>query len=107
MDTIRKLLNNEEFDWENGIIIFNPKSSYTKAILYDHLGGARQVDKSDSILDIEFDSGAYTIPRIPPIVAKDNKYIYIIAAYVGNVWIDKVHIDISEYINEPIPMFGG
>lgn len=108
MKTIRELLDDKDFDWENGVIIYqhtdddDPKMANIigaeRICNMDSFSPDASTFKNHPILDVKFDVG-YGSPKCPRFVAKDSKKIYFPAEYDGATWCESVFIDIMEYLN--------
>lgn len=76
MTTVRKLLNEVEFDWENG------------RIFYHNDGTTVEVDRNHILLEKEFDSG-YGLSESPIYTCYDDLYVYTHHEYDGSEWYEK------------------
>lgn len=108
MATIRKWLNESEFDWKNGHIIYQQvtKDSYSPGWGDPEKG--EEIESDHFILDHEFYSG-YGAPQCPRFFAKDNNAIYFPFQYDGATGIEKIFLDPSYYLTKdhPTPYPGG
>jgi hypothetical protein len=98
MSTLRKWLNNADFDWENGTIIYQPANGYSPGWSSgDELSLPRIIANSDPILDHEFESG-HGAPWAPRIFARDSRAVYFPGQYDGATWLESVIIDPEHYL---------
>jgi len=114
--TLRKELNKLDFNWKEGVIIYqyNPEDIndinllqtdprittliYNKGIEYEKI----------CILDKEFDNNE-SLPECPIFIAEDKENVYIPAKYDGTNWLEVIKKDIFFYLknNALIPYVGG
>ena len=111
MATLREWLTQVGFDWENGVIVYQPVTdeAYSPGWAWaDHLLPSRVIPHDHSILDEEFDDG-HGAPRCPRFVAMDDKRIYFPVQYDGATWVEWVYKDVRNYVGttEATPYPGG
>ena len=100
--TIRKLLNDEGFDWQRGEILYQTWPSDTPGWGAANVP-AHYITQDDVILDLEFDDG-YGGPDCPRFLAKDGRFLYFPVQYDGATWIDKMAWDLDWYCEIAEPM---
>ena len=104
MTTLRIELNEAEFDWENGRILWQPDG--------DGWGeGKKPIEEITSdhpIFDEEFDGG-YGAPEMPSFFAEDNENIYFPGQYDGATWVAAISKHLFEKVGEIVrlPYVGG
>ena len=102
--TIREWLNDEKFDWSTGTLLVQrvKENDYGMAspgwASREDLMPVEKITLSDTILDIEFDSG-YGSPQCPRFFARDAEAVYFPSQYDGSTNIEKVFIDPGYYLN--------
>ena len=109
MTTLRKLLEKQGYDWENGTLILQPvtEEAYSPGRAHgDEILKGYVADRNDPLLDVGFDAG-YGAPQCPRFFARDNSKIYFPGQYDGSTWVETVIIDPMVYIDEPTPYPGG
>lgn len=111
MAKLRDWLNELNFDWETGQIIFQDieENAYCPGWASEcDLKNSVLISKDHPILDKEFYSG-YGAPECPRFFAKDSKAIYFPVQYDGSTGIEKIIIDVAEYVgsSKPTPYPGG
>jgi len=107
--TLRKELNNLNFDWKTGTIIYqyNPNDiedidllqsdpRVTELIYNKGIEIYKGYDVIH-ILDKEFDN-FYPLPKCPCILAEDKENIYVLARYEGANWLEIIKKDIHYYL---------
>ena len=98
MSTIREWLNEVEFDWEHGKIVFQDSHGYSPGWSSGReLDAPIYISNQHPILDKEFDSG-YGSPQCPRFIAKDGKFLYFPDQYDGATSIVRVAHNLSYYV---------
>lgn len=85
MTTLREDLEDNEFDFANGRVLFQSDESEP-----------RYLNKDDPIFDAYFYEGFGGADN-PRIIAEDKDYIYFYSEYDGATWIDRIRKDIDAY----------
>jgi len=111
MATLRELLTHAEFNWDEGLIVWQPvdgKASCPGWAHCDELLEPMFIKNDHWVLDAEFSTG-YGSPEMPRFVAKDDKRIYFPVQYDGSTHVDWVCQSLTPYINgtEAFPYPGG
>ena len=109
MANLREWLNEQEFDWDKGKIVYQYyEEDPTHFPGWGSPDKAKIIVKSEPVLDYEFDSG-FGGANAPRIIAMDNVAIYIIGQYDGSTWMEKIYKDIDVYANmeAEVPYIGG
>jgi hypothetical protein len=112
MANLRQWLNEENFNWAEGRIIYHPTASSNDDFPspgWSCLKGQPILLPHDSaILDKEFDAG-YGGPQCPRIVADDSLKIYFPSQYDGATGLESIYKDVSRYMEGDIqtPYPGG
>jgi hypothetical protein len=110
METLRKLLNKEEFDWDNGLIVWQDitEEAYSPGWASGELKETIAIDYSHEILDREFPTG-FGAPQMPRFVAQDRYHMYFPCQYDGSTSICKIKRHVNFYLdnNDPTPYPGG
>ena len=103
MPTLREWLNDSQFDWSTGIIVYQETEYY-----WDDPIKAEQIDFYRPILDKIFDDG-FGGPEAPLFIASDVDFLYFADNYDGAQRINKIAKDITFYldIQHRIPVPGG
>ena len=97
MITIRKWLDEENFDWIEGkIVLHKIKGNYPGWCQHSTLS-REVIDNQHPILDLEF-STLYGGPECPCIFARDSKAVYFPSQYDGSTCLEKVYIDHTNYL---------
>ena len=98
--TIRKWLNEAEFNWERGRIIWGdtgdapyPGGAMTKQNI--------EIEHNHPVLDLKFDSD-HGGPHCPRFIAYDNVAIYFPAQYDGATWLEKVWRSPKRYLGKTV-----
>jgi hypothetical protein len=108
MATLKAWLTDYDFDWENGIIIYQESTGYSPGwSSANDLKTPRRIQADDPILTQEFYSG-HGAPQAPRIFARDSHAVYFPAQYDGATWLEVVVIDPDKYLaGTPTPYPGG
>jgi len=106
MATIRQWLTEQGFDFGNGTILFQPAASSPGWTSVEETGKGRMIRTTHPILDHVFDDG-FGAPECPRFIAEDSEAIYFPAQYDGATWCEKVHKDITYYVDHVTPYPGG
>lgn len=111
MATLREWLNELGFDWENGIIVYQPVTEDAWCPGWagdDEFLPPRIIPRNHPILDEEFDNG-YGAPECPRIVAEDKERVYFPVQHDGATWLVYVYKDVRKYVekSEETPYPGG
>lgn len=105
MATLRKWLEKEGFDFENGAIIYSATPDGSSPG-WDTGEKGVFIKNDHPILDLEFHDG-FGSPECPRIIAQDEKCLYFPYQYDGATGLQKVFIDICEYQWLQTPYPGG
>lgn len=97
MATIRKWLDQVNFNWNNAHIIHQVTEEEEPPGWSSPIN-ARVIDVDDPILDLDFHSG-YGLPECPRFVADDGEYIYFPDQYDGATGITCVAKNINVYLD--------
>lgn len=98
METIRNWLEEAEFDWDNGKIVYQDTGDGYPG--WSREGPRELIPHDHPILTKEFDAG-YGGPECPRFVAQDLKAIYFPYQYDGATGIEKVFRDVDDYLRSP------
>jgi hypothetical protein len=102
MSTIREWLNDAEFDWETGTIVYQEVSDEDSSPGWTDPSSASVIAPDHPILGKSFHSG-YGGPECPRFVAKDDRFIYFPGQYDGSTWLEKVSVNITFYLDPKNP----
>jgi hypothetical protein len=108
MPTLRKWLDEKDFDWDNGYIIYQEVGEDERPGWGEPISG-QYITSDDPILDFEFHNG-YGGPECPRIIARDDGAVYFPGQYDGATWLNKIIYDLDVYLdykNNPTPYPGG
>jgi len=97
MSTIKEWLNSEGFDWDNGVIVYQPVEDNYPGWCYEE-STSEIISNSHPILNYSFSSG-YGGPDCPRFVAYDRYWIYFPYQYDGSTGIVKVATSPNYYVN--------
>jgi len=100
MVTVRELLERKEFDFSHGEIILHEE---LRGIISKN---GKKVLNSHPFLDEEFNNDFGGI-EIPSFIAKDGKFLYVVACYDGATWVEKISLDLNYYLKNYPPCIGG
>ena len=95
--TIREWLNEANFNWATGRVIWqdveNDEFPGWDVPLY-----GQEINLDHAILDKSFNSG-YGGPKCPRFIAEDYKCLYFPEQYDGSTSLVVIHKDITHYLN--------
>lgn len=92
MSRIRELLDEADFDWSTGKIIYQEMGKRGNVFSLPEPINAKYINFEDPILDEYFSD-------CPPFIAEDKEFIYFPADYDSVIYIKKIRPDISEYLD--------
>ncbi len=95
MATIRKWLNELNFDWTKGRIVYQPSEGHP---CWSRPVGAMILGHDDPILDKEFDDGIGG-DGCPRILAEDESKIIFPCQYNKSSWLEFVYKNTSLYLD--------
>ena len=96
MATLKSWLNDLDFDWESGRIIYQETEGSFCG--WDTPIAAMEIGKDDPVLTREFCDG-FGGPECPRIVAEDAVAIYFPSQYDGATRLEKIWKDLSKYLD--------
>ena len=107
MGQLKRWLDNLDFDWKSGRIIYQITNDFSSPG-WGTPKEALEIDESHRILTEEFDSG-FGGPECPRIIAEDKNFIYFPVQYDGSTWLQKISKNIIYYLSpeNPTPYPGG
>ena len=105
MATIREWLDELNFNWKRGRIIYQPCKGHP---CWDDPAGAKILEFDDPILDEEFDEcmGGDGCPKI---LAEDNSKVIFPCQYNKSTWLEFIYKNTSLYLDwekNPLPYPG-
>jgi hypothetical protein len=105
MATIREWLTCAEFDWENGVVVYQGVERYDEDDPecgndpgWSDPISSLVVGRDHPVLNWEFETG-YGGPRCPRFYARDSVAVYFPAQYDGATWLEKVRLDPAYYLD--------
>jgi len=107
--TLRKILNDLRFDWENGEIIYQ-KTKDRHSPDSSEIIDAQIIDENYDVLDKKFNDGYEGGVGCPRFIARDKEALYFPVRYDGATWGEKIYINIKKYLDyktERTPYPGG
>jgi hypothetical protein len=96
--TIRSWLEEQGFDWDSGVIVYQWREGGEFAPGWSTPDSSRQLDFTDPILDTRFCTG-HGGPMAPRFFAKDRTAVYFPGQYDGATWCEKVVTDPKWYLD--------
>ena len=110
MATLRKMLASAGFDWDAGVIVYQPVTDAAHSPGWaddDDILPGYVIENDHPILDEEFNAG-YGSPQMPRFFARDGQAVYFPTQYDGATAVERVAIEIGGYVNgSPTPYPGG
>ena len=112
MATIHQWLVDVNFDFASGTILYQPvkdEEDYETAPGWTEPTNGIFIDEKHPILHKDFEDG-FGSPQCPRFIAKDNQAIYFPTQYDGATNIQKVWLDLHQYLdfnNHYTPYPGG
>ena len=96
MATLREFLDDVAFDWDGGLVVYQPVTSGSYSPGWGTAEPGRLIGKNDPILDFDFDAG-YGALNCPRFFARDGKAVYFPVQYDGATCPERVVIAVEEY----------
>lgn len=105
--TLRKMLNEVDFNWENAFLVFQTLQDRELNIKwmcpeeknkFDLRNGQEECDILREMLDYKFDAG-FGGDEAPHFIADDGESIYYLSEYDGSISLTVVFKDIDNYLN--------
>lgn len=109
MAKLKDWLDELGFDWEKGIILYQPvtkEASCPGWASEEEMLPTKIIKSNDPILIKTFSSN-FGSPQCPRIWAKDGKAVYFPSQYDGSTSLEKVIIDPSYYLNGASTPYSG
>ena len=97
--TIKKELDQLNFDWDSGKIVYQHLKGWGDIFtLPEDKWYARLItDSEDEVVNRAFDADDSL--RWPRFIAIDGEYVYFIAFYESDVWLEAIPLDITKFLD--------